>query len=170
MLGKSPFDLKSDLLLQQLAEFEQVCLGEKTLSPERFMDINKELSLGAVMYIGRLRKNRTSNGDHLIWTDPEKRVHDLGPVDNLDVLHECPGFHRGRTLAIGQNEVVCTEVIDIPPFRKQMTKVSLKDGSEGVGPDFKIALRNAALKKHLKNQFNKARGFSFWELFAFGNA
>jgi hypothetical protein len=170
MLGKELLNIKSDTLLERLNEFEQSCLGIKTISPERYMDINKELAMGAVLYIGRHRMGRAEDGDHLIWTDPEKRVHDLGPVDNLDVLHECPGFHRTRTLAIGQHEVVRTEVIDIPPFRKQMTKVFLKDGSEGVGPDFKIALRNAALKKHLKTQFNKAKGFSFWELFAGGNA
>ena len=35
---------------------------------------------------------------------------------------------------------------------------------------FKIALRNAALKRNLKVQFNKARGFSFWDLFAGGSA
>lgn len=166
MLGRKPFnDIKSELLWERLEAFEQFCMGERHLSPEDFTDINKELSIGAVLCIGRHAFKNNRDGRHLIWIDLTDRRHDLGEVTNLNVMSECPGFHRGRTLALTKDaDVATTEIIDVPPYRRQMTKVVLEDGSHGIGPDYKMALRNAALKKHLKSQFNKARGFSFWDL------
>jgi hypothetical protein len=171
MAGTGLFGIKSEKLMERLAEFEEFCMGRRVLSPERFMDINKELSLGTLQYVGRHHLQRQTDGDHLIWVDNTQRPHDLGLADDLDILHQCPGFHRGRTLALApESDILSTDIIHVALRKAHMTTVTLKDGVEGIGPDFKVALRNAVLKRQLTSQFNKARGFSFWSLFTGGNA
>ncbi|MEM7651080.1 MAG: hypothetical protein AAF204_03235, partial [Pseudomonadota bacterium] len=59
-------------------------------------------------------------------------------------------------------------VISIPPFSKQVTIVRMKDGTSGVGPDYKMALRNASLKMHLKLAFEKANKADIWKKY-YGN-
>jgi hypothetical protein len=80
------------------------------------------------------------------------------------------GFNKVRTLACAKEEICETEIVAIPHSRHYMTRVKFKDGTQGIGPDFKIAMRNAVLKKELKSQFKKAAGFSLWELFTGGRA
>lgn len=164
-----PLNIKSETLVEHLTVFEKFCMGETSMTPDQFMTLNKELSMGVVMHVGRHHVRKESDGEHLIWIDPNQRVHDLGHVENIDILHECPGFNKIRTLACSK-ESYQTEVIPVPQSRHNMTCVKLEDGTQGIGPDFKIAMRNAVLKKQLKADFNKAKGRSLWELFTGGRA
>ena len=155
MLGLRSIKPDPKDVLAVLEDFELFCLGKKHMSPERFMELNIELSVSAVHSIGRHRYQHSADGRHLLWTGPDEREHDLGPVDEVNVLRNYPGFNRSRTLSLGHDQVAENEVIDVPALRRQITVVKMKDGSTGVAPNYKMALRNAALKMHLKHQFNR---------------
>jgi len=139
------------------------CTGETVLSPEKFMALNKELSYSAVIHIGKHHFKNDRDGRHLIWTDLAEQEHDLGTVKDTNIFHEYPGFHKLRTHALGNQDVAETQVIELASQKKQVTVVKMKDGTSGVGPNYRIALRNAALKVHLKKEFQKASGWRFWE-------
>lgn len=144
-------------------------MGQKSLTPEKFTSLNRDLSMGAVMHLGKHRYKTEADGEHFIWTDLENREHDLGTVDDMDVFRECPGFHKLRTLGLGNADVMDILIVDVPSPRRQATMVRLKDGTAGIGPNYKLALRNAALKRHLKSSFDRAGGWNLWKLF-YGNA
>lgn len=168
MFRKS-FHMKTDRILERLKEFEMFCMGERHLSPEKFTSLNRDLSLSAILYIGKHRYKTGPDGEHLIWIDLENREHDLGALEDLDVFRECPGFHKTRTQGLGNADVVETLIVEVPSPRRQATMVKLKDGTTGVGPNYKLALRNAALKRHLKSSFKQASGWNIWKMF-YGNA
>jgi hypothetical protein len=168
-MGLHAHKTSADKILNILEEFEQFCLGKRSMSPENFMDINQELSLNAVLYIGHTRTEAHTDGPHLIWQAPDRSEHDLGPVDNLNVLRDCPGFHRSRSLSLAQQDVIANELVHVPSTDRNITAVKLKDGTIGYGTDYKIALRNAALRMKLKNSFNKANPPNLWKMF-YGNA
>lgn len=147
--------IKPRKILAKLKEFENFCLGKKKLSPEQFQSLNSELSMGAVFHIGKRRFSKQLDGKHLLWTGLDDREHDLGPVNRLDIKHTGPGFNRGSTMSLGNDMVEDSDVLEIPALKKQVSVVRLKDGNVGIGPNYKIALRNAALKMHL-NQAHKA--------------
>lgn len=161
--------MKAERILERLKEFEMFCLGEKSLTPEKFTSLNQELSLIAIFHIGKRRYRSEPDGEHFIWTDLENREHDLGALEDLDVFRECPGFHKTRTQGLGNADVVETLIVEVPSPRRQATMVKLKDGSTGIGPNYKLALRNAALKRHLKSSFKRASGWNVWKMF-YGNA
>lgn len=154
---------QGDELLSLLKDFELFCLGEKHLSPEQFQDINRELSLNAVLHIGTHRYQNTPDGKHLIWAGTDSREHDLGAADDPNVLRDYPGFHRTRSLALGHEQVEENTIINAPRRSQQVTMVKMKDGTTAVAPNYKLALRNAALKIHLKHQFNKHNRMDIWE-------
>jgi hypothetical protein len=116
-----------------------------------------------VLHIGQHKFKDGPEGRHLIWIAPDAQEHDLGPAAHQDLFLECPGFHRGRTHALGQKEVQASDVIDSPVCGKSFTVVKLKDGTQGIGPNYKMALRNAALKRTLQSQFTRASGKSLWD-------
>ena len=140
-----------------LEDFENFCLGNKFIPPEEFRFIDKKLSIGTVMHIGSTYFRNGEDGKHLIWIAPDEREHDLGSIENLDSTDEYPGFHRGRSLALCHEQVAAHEIIDVP-YIGYATKVILADGTAGIGPNYKKALRNAALHQQLKQDF---RLFSF---------
>ncbi len=127
------------------------------------MDLNRTLSIGAVLHIGKLRYKHARDGKHLIWTGPDNQTHDLGTLKDENIYHEFPGFHKSRTHALGNKDIQEALIVDVAPSKKHMTVVIMKDGTSGVGPNYKMALRNAALKAHLKKQFHQASGWRFWE-------
>ncbi len=151
-----------------LKEFEAYCLGEKYLIPEDFRTLNEELSLGAVMHIGKHKFLDREDGRHLIWIDPQHQSHDLGPVNELNIMREYPGFHRYRSLALGHDLVEKCEVID-SNRSTPITMVKMVDGTVAFGTNYRIALRNAALKMHLKKSFLRANPATSWKN-VYGNA
>jgi hypothetical protein len=148
-----------------LEDFESFCLGRSHLTPQQFASLNTELSVGAVLKVGKNRIERKDDGEHLIWTAPDHTEHDLGTVDNLNIARDYPGFHRTRSLSLGHTDVVENEVMHIPALNHNISKVKMKDGSIGYGPNYKIALRNAALRMHLKKEFERANPFNIWKMF-----
>ena len=138
------------------------CMGEKHLTPEQFRDLNIQLSLSAVEHIGSHRLENTPDGKHLMWTGADNREHDLGSIDNPNVARDYPGFHRARSLSLGHDLVQENMVIDAPRRNGQITLVKMKDGTTSVAPNYKMALRNAALKIHLKHQFNLNNRRDVW--------
>ncbi|MGQ0527931.1 MAG: hypothetical protein ACT4OY_07905 [Alphaproteobacteria bacterium] len=160
---------QSEQILAMIDEFEMFCRGEKFMAPDQFREINEEISVSAVMRIGKHRLDRSKDGAHLIWIAPDKSKHDLGPVNNLNIMRDCPGFHRSRSLLLGRDDVLETKLINVPSIKKNISVVKMKDGSIGYGPNYKIALRNAALKMHLKREFSRASLLSFWRS-SHGNA
>lgn len=160
---------QSRKILAMIDDFEQFCRGEKFMTPDQFREINEEISISAIMRIGRYKLERGSDGQHVIWTAPDKSRHDLGNVNNLNIMRDCPGFHRSRSLLLGHDKVAGTQLIDIPSIKKNISVVTMKDGSIGYGPNYKIALRNAALKMHLKREFERVNPIHLWKSF-YGNA
>jgi hypothetical protein len=160
---------QSGKILAMIEDFEMFCRGEKFMTPDQFREINEEISVSAVMHIGKHKLGRDKDGAHLIWIAPDKSRHDLGPVNNLNIMRDCPGFHRSRSLLLGRDDVVEAKLIDVPSMKKNISVVKMKDGSIGYGPNYKIALRNAALKMHLKREFGRATLLSFWRS-SHGNA
>lgn len=162
--------LEADELQAYLDDAEGFCLGEKKLSPHEFTRINRELSIQAVSRIGKRRFVRDSDGHHLIWTGSDKTEHDLGLVHDPNVMREYPGFSKSATRSLGQDDVKRHELVKVPGRRKNATRVELKCGTSGVGLNFRLALRNAALKKSLQNslkqEFSKNNGFDFWNRFS----
>ncbi|MCB9983405.1 MAG: hypothetical protein H6861_07015 [Rhodospirillales bacterium] len=168
MFGFQSLRMKPEKVLRRLKDFELFCLGEKRLSPEDFKTLNEDLSLSAILHIGKCHFRKDIDGKHLIWQGHDHREHDLGPIDNINVMQDCPGYNRTRTLALAGDQVLESDVINIPPYRKQITIVKMKDGTTGVGPNYKMALRNAALKMHLKCAFEKANRADIWKRY-YGN-
>ncbi len=168
-MGLQDYKISAEKVLTIIEEFEQFCLGKKTMSPEKFMDLNQDLSISAVLHIGSSRTEWRDDGNHVIWAAPDNSEHDLGPIENLNVTRDYPGFHRTRSLSLGQESVEGNELLHIASSDRNITKVRMKDGTVGYGTDYKIALRNAALKMNLKKQFNKANPPNLWKIF-YGNA
>lgn len=156
-------------ILNKLKDFENFCLGTINLSPEEFKKLNMELSIGAIFHIGKRRFLKNEDGKHLLWTGLDKQEYDLGPIHKLNIFRTGPGFHRGSTFSLDNDSVTKNEIMEIPGLKKQISIVTLKNGSVGVGPNYKIALRNAAIKSQLKNAFKFANPPDAWKEH-YGNA
>ena len=169
MLWSKNTKSQAETLLARLKDFELFCVGEKHLTPEQFRTLNLQLSVSAVEHIGKLRVENTSDGRHLIWTGVDEREHDLGSAENPDISRDYPGFHRTRSLSMGHDMVEENLVIDAPRRGGQITLIKMKDGTTSVAPNYKMALRNAALKVHLKHQFNRLNQMDLWNRF-YGHA
>jgi len=141
-------------LLNHVEVFEAFCMGEQALSPTQFREINEELSIGAVLMLGKYRHQKSQDGHHLLWSGLDGREHDLGLVENANITRDYPGFHAKRTLSLGNNLVSETQIIASPNGRKNLSKITMEDGSIGIAPNYRMALRNAAIKMHLSNKFN----------------
>lgn len=169
MLGLFHKHDSKNAILDMLERFESSCLGQIDLSQDEFKKINEELSMQSILAIGSHKIARSRHEDHLIWIAPDHTHHDLGAFGKINVMRECPGFHKTRSLLLGHKDVVENGLIDIPSQKKSISMVKLKDGSIGYGPNYRLALRNAALKMHLKRQFRKANPLHIWKRF-YGNA
>lgn len=150
--------------LSDLEHFEECCLGQAKLTPHEYRLLNEELSISAVLHIGSYRLDKRGTDTHLVWCAPDDEEYDLGSVQKMDVMHQYPGFSRMRTLALGHEKVMETKRIETENGN-HLSMVEMMDGSIGYGPNYKIALRNAALKMHLKNQFEKANPKGIWKIF-----
>jgi hypothetical protein len=169
MFGFQFLQVKPEKVLRRLKDFELFCLGEKQMTPEHFQTLNEELSMSAVLHIGSRYYRKDIDGKHLIWRGHDSREHDLGRIDDLKIRNKGPGFHRITTNALAGDHVKKTDVIDLPKSNHhQITVVELKDGTNGIGPNYKTALRNAALKMHLKCAFEKANKSDVWKRY-YGN-
>ena len=157
-------DQRQKKLLNHIDTFEEFCLGKRAYTPSAFRAINEELSLGAVLMLGRHRLQRERDGNHLLWKGFDKREHDLGPVNEANIMRDFPGFHRKRSLSLGNKDVKETQIVPHPQGKGNLSIVIMKDGTVGIGPDFRIALRNAALRMHLKARFNFAAMLSGWKV------
>ena len=65
-------------------------------------------------------------------------------------------------MALAGDKVAESKVIHIAGVKGSVTVVTMLDGSVGVGPNYRMALRNAALKMHLKSYFNRLSLASIW--------
>ncbi len=150
-------------LLSNLEAFEAFCLGELRFSPAKFRELNEELSVGAVLMIGKRRYERDTDGKRLIWVGFDEREHDLGYVHDANVMRDYPGFHAKRTLSLGKDLVKESEIIPAPSGKGNLSKVTLVDGSVGIAPNYRMALRNAAMKMHLTHKFNEFSLAGLWK-------
>lgn len=169
MFGLQSLQINPKKVLSKLEQFERFCLGRGRLTPEEFKSLNIELSMGAVLHVGKRRFHKDLDGKHLLWTGLDNREYDLGPIHKLNVIDRCPGFHRSSTMSLGNDLVKENKVMEIPNLKKQISVVHLKDGSVGVGPNYKLALRNAVLKMHLSKSFMLSNPPDAWKEF-YGNA
>ena len=168
MFGFQTLQIKPEKVLKHLKDFELFCLDELFLSPDSFKVLNEELSLSAVLHVGKRYYRKDSDGKHLIWKGLDKREYDLGPLHDMNIMRNYPGFHKTRTLALAGNKVEKIDIIQSPKKRNTITVVTMKDGTAGLGTDYKTALRNAALKMHLKGAFKKANKDDLWKKY-YGN-
>lgn len=150
-------------ILAMIHDFEMFCMGTKNFSPAQYRSINEDLSIGAVLHIGKCRFESREDGRHVIWSAPDLRDYDLGAIDQLNVMRDYPGFHRTHSLALGHDKVADAHLMVVPRLRRNVTVVTMKDGTVGIGPNYRVALRNAALKMHLTRAFEEASLNAFWK-------
>lgn len=162
MLGYEIPKIDPRKVLTLLDEYEGFCLGQRYLSPEQVKSLNEALSVGALVHVGKCRFARQNGRRHMIWRAPDGQEHDLGPVEKINIMQDCPGFHRSRSLSLGQEHVESSSFMDLPQTKSSISVVRMKDGSEGYGPNYRLALRNAALKMYIKKAFNRATLSSLW--------
>ncbi len=149
-------------LLHHIEVFEAFCTGDELYTPDKFREINQELSVGAVLMIGRHRYQKDIDGKHLLWRGLDDNEYDLGNVNNANVMRDYPGFHAKRSLSLGSNHVINSEIIPAPHGRGNLCIVTMEDGSTGIAPNYRMALRNAALKMHLTAKFNHFSLANVW--------
>lgn len=158
MIGGWGTKITPERLQTLLRNCESFCLGDRKMTPSEFMTMNEELSLSAVMMIGRHRIKKVGPQRHLIWISPDRQAHDLGSIEMMNIVRDYPGFHPTRSLALGNDTVLETRLVPVTGSRRQATLVRMKDGSVGYGPNYRLALRNAALKMQI-NKMLQPIGF-----------
>ncbi|MCK6418700.1 MAG: hypothetical protein L6Q57_07175 [Alphaproteobacteria bacterium] len=149
-------------LLALLQDCEGFCLGDRRLTPAEFVSLNEELSMSAVMVIGTRRIKKVGPQRHLLWTSPDRQTHDLGSIETMNIMRDYPGFHPTRSLALGNNTVMETRLVPVTGSRRQATLVRMNDGSVGYGPNYRMALRNAALKMYLNKTLQRTGLLTFF--------
>lgn len=156
-------------ILGHIERFERYCLGELDYTPAHYREINKELSISAVLMLGKVKYQNDKNGKRLIWKGLDKKDYDLGYMHDAKIMRDYPGFHRRSAQALGSKHI--KEILIVPKQNGSgsVSKVILHDGTEGYGPDYRIALRNAVLKQHLMSQFNHYSLSNIWNK-VWGNA
>lgn len=137
-------------------------MGQEKYTPHHYRAINEELSISAVLMLGKMKLRQDMNGKRVIWKGLDHQDYDLGYAHNAKVMRNYPGFHRRSAKALGANEIQEICIIPKASGKGNISKVILKDGTEGIGPDYRIALRNAVLKRHLLNQFNTSSLSHVW--------
>ncbi|MFP4098513.1 MAG: hypothetical protein ACLFU1_06975 [Alphaproteobacteria bacterium] len=162
MLGIETARPTAKKLLDHIDAFEEFCLGKRNYTPALFQEINKELSIGAVLMLGRHRYKKGQKGKHLIWKGLDDKEYDLGPLHEANIMRDFPGFHSKRSMSLSNNDIAETQVVPRPDGKGNLSIVIMTDGSVGIGPDYRIALRNAALRMHLKSRFNVTSLTSLW--------
>ena len=146
----------SEQILNHIDIFEKFCMGQTRYSPTQFREINEELSIGAVLMLGRHRYEKNHDGKRLFWKGLDNHEHDLGLTHNANIMRDYPGFNAKKSRSLDNDLVAKTTVIAAPNKKGNISVVTLKDGTTGLGPNYRIALRNATLKMHLTSKFNAA--------------
>ena len=141
-------------VLHTLDTFESFCMGNKHYSPSYFRQINKELSIGTVLMLGKFRYKNEPNGKRIFWKGLDNIEHDLGFTHAANIMRDYPGFNAKHSSSLAKNLVVKSQIISTASGKGNFSTVTLEDGSIGIGPNYRIALRNAALRMHLKSGFN----------------
>lgn len=151
-------------MLSHIDTFEDFCMGKRTYTPSVFREINEELSVGAVLMLGkhRYKKDRNGNGKHLMWKGLDNREYNLGLTHETNVMRDFPGFHAKRSLSLGKDQVKESQIVPSPSGKGNLSIVIMADGTVGIAPNYRMALRNAALRMHLKSRFNFAALFNIW--------
>jgi hypothetical protein len=162
MLSIEEIRPRTKTILSYLEQFEKFCLGLEYLHPSKFRDINNELSICAVLMIGKRRFHWQNSTRRLIWIGLDEQEHDLGDPDDMNVMRDYPGFHAARTMALGHDLVKETRFINPAKGNGSVCEVILKDGTHAIAPNYRMALRNASLKMHLKTQFNTMSLSRLW--------
>lgn len=149
-------------VLNNIEQFENFCLGKESYTPSTYREINEELSVSTVLVLGKHKFQKDALGKRLIWKGLDEKEYDLGYTHNAKIMRNYPGFHRKSIQAMGK-DIKEIKVINQDQGTKNISVVTLQDGTEGIGPDNRIALRNAVLKRHLKTQFNHFSLSNLWK-------
>ncbi len=145
-------------ILNHIATFEYSCTGQDRLTPEQFREINEELSISAVLLLGMRRYQKTSEGKRIFWKiSSEDEEHDLGFVRDAKVVRDYPGYNCRSSRALAKNIVKSTAIIPSPTGKGTLTEVTLIDGSTAIAPNYRMAVRNAALKMFIQSQYSRFR-------------
>ncbi len=150
-------------ILSNIDEIENFFMGSKKFSPARFREINEELSISAVLMLGKRRYQSSADGKRLFWQGLDNKEHDMGLVHDANVKRHYPGFHAISSRSLGGEHVSANKTIVSPNGRGTLSVVTMADGSKGIGHNYRIALRNAALKMHLKSKFNYFSLSDIWK-------
>ncbi len=150
-------------ILEYIDKLEAFCLGDEPFTPAKFREINEVLSIGAVLMLGKHRYQKSSKGKKLVWKGLDNCEYDMGFIHDADVMRNYPGFNAKYTKALGGDLVHENKIISVPNRKGSLSVVIMKDGSKGIGPNYRIALRNAALKMHLKSKFNYFSLANIWK-------
>ena len=150
-------------MMRNLEEFERFCMGEAVLHPNEFKTINEELSIGAVLMLGKHRFQSDKQGRRLFWKGLDEQEHDMGIISDTRVMRDYPGFHAKRSNSLATDQVEESKIIASPTGRGSISVVTMKDGSQGIGPNYLMALRNAVLKMHLTKKLKKLNLLSLWK-------
>lgn len=151
-------------VLKSIETFEEFCLGKRSYTPATFREINEELSISTVLILGKYRFHRATDGQHLIWRSLNAEEYDLGPVHKTNVMRDFPGFHRKHSMCLYNGNIKETQIVPHPNGKGNLSIVIMKDGTIGIGPNHRIALRNAALRIHLASRFNFTSLLHIWDV------
>ncbi len=162
MLGIETVRPTAKKMLNHIDMFEEFCLGRRSYTPSIFRAVNEELSIGAVLMLGKYRYSRAHDGNHLLWRGVDECEYDLGPIHETNIMRDFPGFHAKRSLSLSKDDVEESQVVPRPDGKGNLSIVIMKDGTIGIGLDYRTALRNAALRMHLKSKFNFVSLSSLW--------
>lgn len=149
-------------LMSQLDVFEDFCQGHGSISPQEFLTLNQDLSIGTVLMMGSRRYEKTPEGNRLFWKSMDQREYDLGYVRDAKVLRDYPGYNAQSSLSLRAGQEILSEVIPSPRGKGSFYRVELEDGTEAIAPNYRMAVRNVILKSHLKSQFNKLSLADLW--------
>ncbi len=149
-------------LLHQLSAFEDFCMGTDALSPDEFRMLNEDLSVGTVLMIGSRRYEKTSEGSRLYWKSFDQREYDMGYVRDAKVMRDYPGYNAKTSLSLSAGHLISSQIVPSPRGKGTVYRVELEDGTEAIAPNYRMAVRNVILKKHLKSQFNSFSLADLW--------
>ncbi len=149
-------------LMHRLNSFEAFCNGHDNITPQEFREINEELSVGAVFMIGSHRYEKTPSGRRLLWRSNDQREYDLGYARDAHVMRDYPGYSAKSSRALQAGHDIKSEVIPSPRGKGTVYRVELEDGTSAIAPNYRMAVRNVILKKHLQSQFNRHSLADLW--------
>ncbi len=150
-------------ILNNIDVIESFFMGETNFSPSRFREINEELSISAVLTLGKRRYQKDIDGKRLFWLGLDNNEHDMGLVHDAKIKRHYPGFHASSSRSLDGGYISDNSNIPAPNGKGTLSVVTMKDGSRGIGSNYRIALRNAALKMHLKSKFNYFSLADIWK-------